>query len=212
MLTLLCGCDASRPDDPDKDERSGRSQSTEKVVTKGDFTGRRSTSVPAEPGTPPAALASAYFDDATGIPTALKAKAGCAPCRALEIVIYPTRANAQLQDSKKPLNFDAYSLSNGIAADPAPVQFSGPQPTVEDLRTQSFDIESDLDWPALAKSIEQTRTLLKDLEGLEITHVTIQRALPFSSDLRCRVFAKGTRRGAFVDFDAKGKLVKVNDG
>jgi hypothetical protein len=69
-----------------------------------------------------------------------------------------------------------------------------------DLDDVSFD-----KIPALAK------TTLRDLgyESAKVSHVIIERNLPFSKATVIRVYASGPRDSGRIDYDATGEVLKV---
>lgn len=160
---------------------------------------------------PPVTVAAIdYFADATDIPAKIKAKLACSSCRALDINIFPDRAMVEMQDPKAPLEANQFEIRGGLVGAPTPIKFVGDKPTVESMAESSFDLEKDVSWPALAGMVKETNTRLK-ASSPTATHIHIQRALPFSKDVKVRVFASGERRNGFVDFDATGKVLKVHD-
>ena len=50
------------------------------------------------------------------------------------------------------------------------------------------------------------------IEGAEVTHIFIQRNLPFSDVVQIRVFVNGTRGSGYLDADAQGNILAVNQG
>lgn len=147
-----------------------------------------------------------YFDDATNIPKLYKAKVG-PPTRVLELLIYPNYGYAQIQDPKKPENVDQYDERDGNVQDGAPVKFMGHQPTAADIKEDTFDID-EVDFGAVAKMVKDAPVQLKIDDG-KTTHIILKRPLPFSKDVRFRVYVNGARKDGSVEYDAKGVMKKT---
>ena len=45
-----------------------------------------------------------------------------------------------------------------------------------------------------------------------MTHISIQRNLPFTDTVQIRVFVNGTRGSGYLDADAQGNVIAVNTG
>lgn len=147
-----------------------------------------------------------YFADASTLPTIYKAKIG-GPTRVLEMLIYPTYGYAQIQDPKKLENVDQYDMRNGKVQDGAPVKFVGHTPTVADLKEITFDI-GEVDFAAVPKMAKDAPAQLKIDDG-KVTHMILQRPLPFNKEVRFRVYVNGSRKDGSVEYDAKGNMKKV---
>lgn len=148
-----------------------------------------------------------YFGaDAAGLPKLYKTKIGGAT-RVLELLIYPNYGYAQIQDPKKLENVDQYDMRDGNVEDGAPVKFIGDQPTAADLKETTFDID-EVDFSAIPKIVKDAMVQLKIDDG-KVTHIILKRPLPFSKDVRFRVYVDGARKDGSVEYDAKGNMKKV---
>ena len=45
-----------------------------------------------------------------------------------------------------------------------------------------------------------------------MTHIIIERDLPFSADIVIRVYVSGPRNSGFLEFDAQGNVLEINAG
>lgn len=149
-----------------------------------------------------------YFADATGLAKLYKAKVG-GETRVLEMLIYPEYGHAQVVDPKKPEQADQYDIRNDVVEDPGPLKFTGKQPTKEDLKFASFDID-EVDYTVVPTMVKDAPVALK-FEGGKTTHIMLKRPLPFNKDIRYRVYVTSERRSGSVEYDAKGKQLKVYD-
>jgi hypothetical protein len=154
----------------------------------------------------PAAAKVNYFEDATSLAKLYKAKVG-GETRVLEMLIYPEYGHAQIVDPKKPDQGDQYDIRNDVVEDPGPLKFTGKQPTKEDLKFSSFDID-EVDYTAVPKIVKDAIVQLK-YEDAKTTHIMLKRPLPFNKDIRFRVYVNSPRRSGSVEYDAKGKMLKV---
>lgn len=46
----------------------------------------------------------------------------------------------------------------------------------------------------------------------EVTHIIVHRNLPFTDTIQIRVFVNGTRSSGYLDADAQGNVLAVNQG
>lgn len=208
--TMVGGCNVVRAMREEMTDEQERREKKEKRDKKEHDDAPTQLSAPAHQLAPVPTADPQYFKDATDIPRKFKEKVGCAPCRALQVSVYPGFAMSQLQDPKVPLNADSFTLRDGVVGDVQPIQFMGPKPTIEGLKRQTFDLEADVDWGKLPAMIESTPITLK-IEGAVVSHAIIKRDLPFSDTMSVRVYASGPRRNGSVQFDGKGNVLKVFD-
>lgn len=148
------------------------------------------------------------FADPRPLRARLEGKVG-RPLRLRMLVIHPGYASAEVQDPRIPEHVDRYTLRANNIDGPEPVKLVGRRVTTEELTMESFDI-TELDLGAIPKMVADALGRLKMADG-KVSHVTCKRQLPFSSDVRCRVYVEGTRRNGSVDYDAKGRVVRVFD-
>jgi hypothetical protein len=147
-----------------------------------------------------------YFANASSLPGLYKAKVG-GPARALELLIYPKYGYAQIQDPRKPENVDRYDVRDGVVTGVTPVKVVGPYRGPDTLATSTFSID-DVDFSAVPKMVADARAQL-NIEDGKVTHIILQRPLPFASDVRFRVYLSGPRKNGSVEYDARGNLKKV---
>jgi hypothetical protein len=146
-----------------------------------------------------------YFVDATAIPTKFAEKRGGSMF--LELVIYPEYVKAQMQDPAKHENVDAYELRNGKVNEEGPVKFMGDAPTAKDLDEACIDGKT-VDFALVPTMVKDAIAQTKIDDG-KVTHVIFKRWRPFSNDPRWRVYVNGARKDGSVEYDAKGKMIKV---
>lgn len=130
---------------------------------------------------------------------------GAAPLRILQAIIYPGYAFAQVQDPSIPANVDEYQWRDTLSS-PAPVSLMGDG----DLEANLFS-DTDVNWAAIPALVEAALAQIP-IEGAEVTHVFVQRNLPFTDTVQIRVFVSGTRSSGYLDADAQGNILAVNQG
>jgi hypothetical protein len=161
---------------------------------------------PPAPTTPPAPALD-YFVDATSIPRKLKDKLG-PTLRVYELNIYPTYSFAKLQDPRQPLHVDQYELRNGEVGPPTPVKFVGKEPTEVELKNVTFDLD-EVDWAQVPQMVTDAPKRLAKIEEPSVTHISLKRPVPFTTEVRFRLFVDGPRAGGSVEYDAHGVMRKV---
>ncbi len=182
------------------------SKSGSKSSKGGDKGGKSGDDGDDKPGSGATGAKPNYFVDATNLPKLYKAKIGGAT-RVLELLIYPEYGYAQIQDPKKLENVDQYDERDGNVEDGNPVKFIGDQPTLADLKADTFDID-EVDFTAVPKMAKDAMVQLKIDDG-KVTHMILKRPLPFSKEVRFRVYVDGARKDGSVEYDAKGNMKKV---
>jgi hypothetical protein len=128
---------------------------------------------------------------------------GANPLRILSVVIYPDYLIAQVQDPALPANVDEYEW-RGQLGSPVPVRLVGDG----DIEANLYSAD-EVDWPAIGALVAAAPGAVA-VEGGAVTHLNVQRSLPFSDSIRIRVFVNGTRDSGFVDADANGAIFSVN--
>lgn len=129
---------------------------------------------------------------------------GASDLMILSATIYPDWGSFSVQDPTIPENVDNYAWRGGRLGDPIPVQLFGDG----DLDASVF-AASEVDWSAISELVAQAPDAVS-VEGGVVTHVHVERALPFSSDIQVRVFVNGTRDSGFVDGTADGTMISIN--
>jgi hypothetical protein len=138
-----------------------------------------------------------------GIVEEIAVARGADPLRILSVVIYPDYLNAQVQDPALPANVDQYEW-RGRLGSPVPVRLVGDG----DIEANLYSAD-EVDWPAIGALVAAAPGAVA-VEGGAVTHLNVQRSLPFSDSIRIRVFVNGTRDSGFVDADANGTIFSVN--
>lgn len=130
---------------------------------------------------------------------------GAAPLRILQAIIYPGYAFAQVQDPSIPVNVDEYQWRETLGS-PSPVTLTGDG----DLEANLFS-DTEVNWAAIPALVEAALAQIP-IEGAEVTHIFVQRNLPFTDTVQIRVFVNGTRGSGYLDADAQGNIIAVNQG
>ena len=134
----------------------------------------------------------------------IAAARAASPLRILEVNLYPTYAFAQVQDPNTPANVDEFDWRDGTVAPPVPVQLTGDG----DLESNLFS-DNEVNWASIPGLVGAALAQIP-IEGAQVTHVHIARNLPFSADVQIRVFVDGTRNSGYLDADAQGNIIAVN--
>jgi len=130
------------------------------------------------------------------------------PVKVNEILVYEDWAQIQVQVPGEPTHVDEYTWRGGDGV-------SGPEPVdllsmeVDELPDKLFDL-SELDASKLPTMTAQGLAQFPE-EGMEITHVIIDRFLPFDTRVLVRVYVSHPERGGggYVEFTPDGGLVEV---
>lgn len=123
--------------------------------------------------------------------------------RVLKMVIYPEYVIGDVQDPAIPENVDQYLWRGGLEG-PDPVRLLG----VDDLEAALYSAD-EMDWSVIAPVVAGAPAAVQIPDG-EVTHVIVERPLPFSADVRMRVFVVGERDSGFVDADATGAVIAID--
>ncbi len=99
-------------------------------------------------------------------------------------------------------------MRDGVVSDPTPVKLLGGGE--KDLESNLFPL-AEVDPKGVAGALADALLRTKDIEEAKISHVIVKRQLPFAKDVRCLIYVKGARKNAFLEYDAKGKFIKLND-
>jgi hypothetical protein len=144
---------------------------------------------------------------ATAAAAAFQAKLG--DFKAIQVTIHTDNGNAeaQVQDPAKPANVDAYDYKGGAVSGPVPVKLTGSGELADNLFAAS-----EIAWDKLPAMMDQAKTEIPPTEGSTgVTHIIIQKNLPFDNDTVVNVYVgSGTRGGGgYVSFKGDGTLKKV---
>jgi hypothetical protein len=154
--------------------------------------------------TPAPAVAVDFFADASSVPKAFQNALG-APPKAKELVIYPGYAILEAQDPRKPENVDRYTLRNGTVGDKSPQRLVGSEKAK--LQSHLFELAS-VDFGLVPRLVADARTRL-GYEGAKTSHVILGRNIPFSANVRWRVYVSSERDSGSVEYDAAGAMKRV---
>lgn len=149
-----------------------------------------------------------YLRDPRPLRSRLESKVG-RPVRLLSLAIHSGHASADVQDPRMPEHVDQYEFSGNGISDPTPVKLFGRRLTAEQLTKRTFDF-TDVELGAIPKMVAEAPARTRIADG-KVTHVICRRALPFSTDVRCRVYVRGGRKDGSVEHDGKGAAVRVFD-
>jgi hypothetical protein len=128
---------------------------------------------------------------------------GADPLRILQVVIYPTYAFAQVQDPSELTYVDEFPWRDGRVGDSEPVRLVGDG----DLESNLFS-STDVAWDVIPATVASAAEQAAIRDG-EITHVIVERDLPFKPDIVLRVYVNSPRESAYVEFDSQGKVLEV---
>lgn len=79
-----------------------------------------------------------------------------------------------------------------------------------DLEANLFS-DTEVNW-AVIPTLVETALAQIPIEGAEVSHISVQRNLPFSDAVQIRVFVNGTRTSGYLDADAQGTVINVSQG
>jgi hypothetical protein len=129
---------------------------------------------------------------------------GADPLRILRSVIYPTYSFTQVQDPSITENVDEFGWRDGLLSDPAPVRLVGGG----DLEAHLFS-DSEVRWKVIPALIDGALDVTEIADG-EVTHVIVERNLPFTDQVVIRVYVNSPRKSGFIEADAQGNVIRVN--
>lgn len=164
--------------------------------------------VPTQPAAPTTAVPLDLLtsDQLPAVIAQIATARGAAPLRILSANLYGEYVIVQVQDPNIPANVDQYMWRNGTVGAPEPVTLMGDG----DLEANLFS-DSEVNWAAIP-GLVATALAQIPIEGATVTHINVERNLPFSADVQIRVFVDGTRGSGFLDADAQGNVLEVNQG
>jgi hypothetical protein len=159
------------------------------------------------PTTAPAAPRDLLRTDARKPFEAFAKMYGGQPVKVNEILVYEDWAQIQVQVPGEPTHLDEYAWRGGDGV-------SGPEPVdllsmeVDELPQKLFDL-SELDASKLPAMTAQGLAQFPE-DGMEVTHVIIDRFLPFDTRVLVRVYVSDPERGGggYVEFTPDGGLVE----
>ena len=78
----------------------------------------------------------------------------------------------------------------------------------DDVKARLFGSD-EVAWSAISALVEAAPAAVS-IDGATVTHLDVERSLPFSDDIRIRVFVSGPGGEGFVDSDAAGAIISIN--
>lgn len=201
---------------PKKKKKKGDDDETAKAPTAAPQVTFVAPTAPTGPGVPlgpspasPVAPSVDYFGvDAATIPARFKDKFPQG-ARALEVIVYPTYVFTNVQDNAQRSHVDRFQLREGLWREPTPVKLFGRMKTEADINAAVFD-PNEVAFAQIPSLAKDAPARLK-VETPSISHMVIDRPIPFDTEVRIRVFVRGPRGSGFVDYDKKGKFLKAHD-
>jgi hypothetical protein len=124
--------------------------------------------------------------------------------RALELALYPTYAFLEAQDPKQKENVDRYPFRNGVVGESEPVRVMGPGKLEDSL----FSLE-EVDLSVVPRIVADAQAELAIADG-HVSHVLLERDLPFRKEVRFTVYVSSPRKSGFVEYDVHSKRTKVS--
>ncbi|HRE01312.1 MAG TPA: hypothetical protein PLV68_08420, partial [Ilumatobacteraceae bacterium] len=70
--------------------------------------------------------------------------------------------------------------------------------------------DNEVNWAAIP-GLREAALAQIPIEGAEVTHVIVQRNLPFTDQVVIRVYVNGTRSSGYLEADAQGNVTKVQN-
>jgi hypothetical protein len=163
------------------------------------------TTTPPAPDDPTAVQVGELFSG-TAIATLIDEIAvanGTEPMQLLSVLVYPEYLTAQGQGPGVEETIIEYRWTGQLEpATPVQVAPGG------DVAAGLFGSD-EVAWSAIPALIEEAPAAVS-VEGGVVTHVDVKRSLPFSADIRIRVYVSGPGGDGFVDGDAAGSMISIN--
>jgi hypothetical protein len=127
---------------------------------------------------------------------------------ARELVLYPDYAILEYQDQAQPTHIDRVLWRRGGLSPPDPVTLS--QGFTPEVEASLFDAE-EVRFRRLDQMTADALALFDHLGAAEVTHVIVNRFLPWDEDVNVRVYVDDRERGGggYVRFRPGGALIEV---
>lgn len=145
------------------------------------------------------------FEDPSGALADVQKKIGRDKLMVLQLIIFPTHLDIQVQSSNEKESFDEYKWKDGKVAGPTPVTLSGSDAVNPSKNV--FDL-SEADLGAVAKIAEDVKKRV-DVEGGKLTHILLKRNAGIGNNPKFRVYISGSREHVSATYDVKGTFKKV---
>jgi hypothetical protein len=163
------------------------------------------TTAPAPPDDPSAVRVGELFTG-NAIATLIDEVAvanGTEPLQILSVLVYPEYLAAQVQGPAGDTGIVQYRWTGQV--DPAsPAQVAPGR----DVAAALFDSD-EVAWSDIPALVDAAAGAVS-IDGGVVTHLIVERALPFSEDVRIRVFVSGPGGDGFVDADATATMISIN--
>jgi hypothetical protein len=181
--------------------RPGPSQPTDQSISTVEQPASTTTAV-VPPPTVPFVAPALFSATQSGDVIAQVAEArGASPLRILTAAFYPDYAFVDVQDPGIPANSDTFEWRGSVKS---------PKPTLivpGDFEAHLFS-DTDVNWAAIPGLVDAATGLLP-VEGGKVSHVLVQRNLPFSDEVLIFVYVDGTRSGGLIQSDTQGNVIRV---
>jgi LSD1 subclass zinc finger protein len=127
------------------------------------------------------------------------------PVRARRLVIHPSFAELVAQDPQKPQNLDSYTYRGATVGDKEAYRLTTEKGKLEQVL---FDLHEVSGLTRLSELMDQTLTTLGYEDG-KVSHVIVERNVPFSKGVVIRVYARSDRDSGRIDFNGDGTVQRV---
>lgn len=128
---------------------------------------------------------------------------GTEPIRILSVLVYPEYLTAQVRGPGAEESIVEYRWAGQLEPAVPPQVLPS-----DDLAAGLFGSD-EVDWSAIPALVEAAPGAVTIVGGV-VTHLDVERSLPFSADVRIRVFVSGPGGDGFVDGDAMGSMISIN--
>jgi hypothetical protein len=168
-----------------------------------DATGESAVTAPPAPDDPSTVQVGELFEG-VAIATLIDEIAvanGAEPMQILSVLVYPEYLTALVQGADG--SIIEYRWAGQL--DPAAPPLVAP---TGDIAAGLFGSDA-VAWSAIPALVDAAPDAVS-VDGGVVTHLDVERSLPFSDDIRVRVFVSGPGGDGFVDGDAAGSMISIN--
>jgi hypothetical protein len=204
-VLVIAGAVAFALTRPSADDEAGATDDPIETAGPAPTTGASvGTTTPQAPDDPTAVQVGQLFTG-TAIATLIDEIAvanGTEPMQLVSVLVYPEYLTAQGQGPGAEQTLVEYRWVGQLTpATPAPV-------VPDDVAARLFSSD-EVAWSAIPALVEAAPAAVS-IEGGIVTHLNVERSLPFSDDIRVRVFVSGPGGDGYVDGDAAGSMISIN--
>ena len=128
---------------------------------------------------------------------------GVEPMQVLSVLVYPEYLTAQVQGPDGGESIVEYRWTGQL--EPAAPASVAPD---ADIAAGLFGSD-EVAWSAIPGLVDAAPAAVS-VDGGVVTHLDVKRSLPFSDDVRIRVYVSGPGGDGFVDGDAAGSMISIN--